>query len=153
MTTALGVRVRGVNRANSLASQWQERLIDVFRPFVGTKIFKADGELLAKIKKLVGELGMPNDVHTQFYHSKSNYELRYVVKTCESEQGVAYYHETTIPIGELDRGALISLSVATKYRTDYTADEVVAKRQFYRDAKRAADEIRNSLYPFGESDI
>jgi hypothetical protein len=152
MNTELEARVRGVNAANQYANDLHSRLVAVFRPFVGQKILTAPGDLLARIKRLVDALDLPSTPRLHVYRDRSDYCLRYVVKSCESDGKCGHYYEASVSVGELDHGRLTSLIDAPQYRTDYVAAEVVAARETYKEAKRVADEARSALYPFGESD-
>lgn len=148
----LEARVRGVNRAHQYAMELYPRLAVVFQPFVGQKVETNSGPLMAKVQKLVDALNLPCTGPLHVYRDQSDYCMRYVVKTCECENGHGYYYNASVTVGELDRGVLTALCPAPQYRTDYSADEVAAARQRYKNAKRAADEAHSALYPFGESD-
>jgi hypothetical protein len=151
MQTVLETRVKGVNKANAFANELWPRLVAVFAPFVGQKIEKVDGPLLAKIQKLVDALNLPNgDIHV--YRHVSNYSLAYTVKTCECTNGIAHYFEQTLYIGKMNNGVLVELKELEPFKTDYTAENVLKAREAYKVAKEAADKAQSALYPFGEYD-
>jgi hypothetical protein len=147
----LRAKVAAVNRAHKYAIEIQPELIAIFAPFVGQKVMKIGG-LMEKFKKLLPEF--PNTVPLSVYRHVSDYSLAWTVKTCESygEHSCLYY-EVTVYIGDLHHGVLTKVSNQSyEFRTDYTKQEIEEKRQQYQKAKRAADDARNNLYPFGESD-
>ena len=155
-TERLAARVRAVNRANEFGRGLFVALTNIFEPLVGQKILKADGTLLEKFKKLLPPLPCTDGLHV--YRHSSNYSLAWTVKTCEQIKDThnCVYHEVVVYVGDL-RGQLLEKLVTHQfdektYRTDYTADEVKAKRAAYDEAKRLADEARSALYPFGEYD-
>jgi len=153
--TVLQTRVNGVNKANAFANQLSPRLVALFTSFVGQKIEKVDGPLLAKIQKLVDALNLPNG-DISVYRHQNNYSLAYTVKSCEvfpaQGYGHAYYFEQTIYIGDMKNGVLTALKQPEPLKTDYTVETIEAARETYKKAKAAADNAQSALYPFGEYD-
>ena len=144
-------RVKAVNRAGEYANTLHSSLVEKFRPLLGLKIVKADGSLLAKYAHLVKDL--PHKAELTVYRHHSVYSLAWTVKTCESiEDCGCVYHEVTVYVGNLRGDTLTELSEPQNYRTDYTAEEVEAKREAYRKAKEVAENALSALYPFGEFD-
>lgn len=147
----LKAKVAAVNKANAYAMEIHDQLTKVFTPFVGQKIEKADGGLLAKIAKLLPEFvsGVPMHV----YRYPSNYSLMYTVKTCEMvpPHGCTYY-EASCYVGDMRDGVLVKLCDKPQYRTDYTVEEVKANRATYAAAQKVADDAKGKLHPFGEYD-
>lgn len=148
----LETRVRGVNAANHFANLLYPKLLSVFGNFVGEKIEKVGGGLLQKVQNEVNALGLPNTVKLSVYRYASNYSLVYVVKTCETLDGGAYYHETSVYVGEMSNGVLTKITPAPNFKTDYSAETVKAAREAYETAKKAADAAHSALFPFGEYD-
>ena len=142
--------VRAVNMANAAAIELYPKLAELFRPLVGTKIEKVDGTLLAKIAMTLPEFPCTPALHV--YKHTSNYSLAWSVKTCVSIPGYCVYYEATVYVGNMRNGVLTELSKPFSARTDYTADEVIQKRDVYEKAKQAADDARSDLFPFGERD-
>ncbi len=145
MNARLEAKVKAINDANAYAPELYAKLIPIFAPYVGQKIIKADGSLIAKIEKQIPELAPFT------YRSRSNYSLGYVAKTCAMEPGGngCAYHETYVSIGELRDGMLSSLAPApTGLRTDYTVEEVETKRKAVEKADKALDDAKGELYPF-----
>ena len=148
----LEARVRGVNRANAFANELYPKLVALFTPLIGQKILKADGTLLAKIQKQVDDLGVLGRHEPHVYRYNSPYSLVYTVKTCEDCNGHAYYYETSVYVAHLDNGVLTGLYDQDLRQTNYSADKVIAAREAYEKAKKAADEAQSALHPFGEYD-
>ena len=150
---ALEAKVGAVNRANDAANRWGPVLRESVRPFVGAQVVKKAGGLLDKVKKALPTL--PNDAWLQVYRHVSDYSLAWTFKSCVmiGETHGCLYHEVTVYVGKLSHGVLTELeSSEFKGRTDYTVDEVLQKRAAYESAKKAADDARSNLHPFGEYD-
>lgn len=148
----LEARVRGVNAANHFANLLYPKLLSVFGNFVGEKIEKVGGGLMQKVQNGINALGLPNTVRLSVYRYASNYSLVYVVKTCETVDGGAYYHETSVYVGDMNNGVLTKILPAPTFKTDYKAEDVKAARETYEAAKKAADAAQSALFPFGEYD-
>jgi len=148
----LAAKVKAVNRANEEAIKWHKLLVAIFAPLVGNQLFKATGGLLEKYRKLLPVF--PNTPSLYFSMGISNYRLSWVVKTCEMIEGTCgcLYHETTIDIGKLDNGVLTEMYDTFTARTDYTAEEITAKREAIRAAEKVLSNARSALYPFDEND-
>ena len=153
-SSSLENRVRGVNMANAYANEIRPMLVKVFEPYIGCKILKVDGGLLASVKKQVDALKLQNCNAIHVYRSSSAYSLAFVVKSCVDHAGRAYYHETYIHIGALDGGVLRDIrdDGDELFKVDYNADEVASARRVYEAAEKAASEAESALYPFGKYD-
>jgi len=151
-------KIGAVNRANAEATRLHQIFHDIFAPFVGQKILKADGTLLAKVAALVPEFAFGNTLQVRtlqphVYRDSSNYSLIYTVKACETmPPHSCAYHDTAMYIGVFAGAMLEKLSPVQTYRSDYVVEEIEGKRQAYESAKRVAEELRSALYPFGEHD-
>jgi hypothetical protein len=148
-TNRLAARVKAVNTANAKAGEVYDQLAAIFAPYVGCKIEKADGGLLAKVAKALPEF-VGNGLHV--YKYASNFSLVWMVKTCEVCDGTACYHEAGVYVGEMRDGVLLKLCNRPELRSDYTVEEVVANREAYEAAKKIADDVQGKLHPFGEYD-
>jgi hypothetical protein len=148
----LETRVHGVNRAHQYANELYPKLVAVFQSFIGQKITKVDGSLLAKVQKEVNGLGLPCEHNLHVYRRPSNYALCYMVKTCETTENSCHYHEASVTVGNLDNGFLVSLCDPPQYKTDFSAFWIADARKRYEEAKKLADQARGELYPFGEYD-
>lgn len=147
---ALRCRVAAVNRGNAYAQELYDRMTTVFTPFVGQQILKKEGGLMAKVEKALGQL--PHGGGLMVYRYNSQYSLVYVVKTDVCEDGHAYYAETSVYIGELENGKLTKMTPYSERRSDYTVDEITRLRKVYEEAKKAAEDAKGALHPFGEYD-
>jgi hypothetical protein len=47
----LAARVRALNEVNAVANQYEQQLIDAFRPFLGREVLKADGNLRVDVQR------------------------------------------------------------------------------------------------------
>ena len=61
-------------------------------------------------------------------------------------------HETIFYVGDMSNGILTGLSSPFVTKCDYTADDILVKREKYKQLKRLADNAHSELGPFGEYD-
>jgi hypothetical protein len=157
--TALDAKVAACNKANARALSLWDTMANFFVPYVGTKILKADGTLLAKI---AGKMPAINShgVH-QIYRLFSNYSLCWVVRTCETSpdrwgtDGIGNYWETKVSVGDLEGDKLKALASKPNplyYRTDWTAAEIEAARAEWKMLDKMARDARDKFSLFGEFD-
>jgi hypothetical protein len=148
----LTAKVAAVNKANAYALELYDKLAPLFTPLAGKQIFKATGEFLAKVQKLLPEL--PCTVPLSVYRRSSDYMLAWTVKTCESiPPHSCTYHETTVYVGTVHHYAFLTeIAAKPDLRTDYTVEEILAKRETFAAARKIADEAKSALHPFGEGD-
>ena len=147
----LAAKVEAVNTANGLAWDVYHSLRGVFAPLVGEQVCKKDGGLLAKVQKLLPGL-FPNTREVRVTRHSSEYHLVWKAWVWKSVNGCTCSHETEVYVGRLTDGVLMELCEPFTGRTDWTAVEGVSKRMAYEEAKRAAEEFKNALFPFGEYD-
>lgn len=152
------LKVDAVNAVHKYAMELYPKLVEIFKPYVGQKILKVDGSLLAKFKPLVDALDLPCNGKTHVYRQHSDYVLSWEAKMtffAPNTENPHYsdHHQSetqSVRIGELKNGVLEKIYPAPVLRTDYTVAEIEQKRQAYREAKKLADEAHSQLYPFGE---
>jgi hypothetical protein len=151
-TKTLEAKVKAVNRANEYAAQLYPTLANFFWPYTGVPITKDDGSLLKKVAKFLPPFR--HDSGLMVYRLTSGYHLAWVVKTNEQIEGAqcCVYHETTIYVGKVEGNVLTEIMPWPNQKLTYTVDEVIEARRQYEAAKKAADEARNALWPFGETD-
>lgn len=150
-SSMLKSRVRAVNTANKAANDLFPLLADAFRPFIGQKIEKTDGGLLAKVEKSIP--GLPYNSALQVFRNASRYSLNYTVKVCVPvPPNTCVYHDVTLYVAEMNGATLGAIKDPPEFRTDYTESEVLSLREEYKAAKRRADDALSALYPFGEYD-
>jgi hypothetical protein len=146
MKNDLAAMVAAVNRANACGVEMYRKLATVFKPLVGQKILKADGTLLAKYQALLPEL--PSTVALSVFRHTSDYLLVWTVKTCEMVPPYSrVYHEVTVYVGSLSGKILRDIMEPFTGRTDWTVEEVTAKRAAYKVAKEAAETAHSALCP------
>ncbi len=158
----LPAAVEATNEANRRAMVLQTRLLAFFQSYVGKKVKKVDGTLLAKIQadlnEYLGDVSPTSSVYTcrsatssvHICRSRSDYSLDWMVKVSKSYgEGVTYASACAF-VGELRNGVLVKLGNPVVLKTDYTVEGVRAARQKAADLKRAYDDARGACYPFGE---
>ena len=152
----LQARVEAVNKANTLANEVYAKLTAFFAAYVGQKIFNADGSMVKKIRDKMPTFPDNRSLNVTAAHSR--YNIAYTVNACESyeERGNTFgmYHHTITYIGDLDNSNILKAISQNggNFRTDYTVEDVAAKREAYKVAKAAADKAQSDLFPFGEID-
>lgn len=152
MNHKLAARVNAVNRVNYLANQLYERLVPIFRQFVGEEIMNAGG-LKAKIKKLLPDMANTNSL--RIYDSSTAYQLKWTICVSAPDDGsdgsgphTVLYQDAVVYIGNLQERFLISTCEPRHLRTDYTVEGVQRMRQKYQDAYAAMQEAKDALGPF-----
>jgi hypothetical protein len=152
----LAAEVSAVNLGNAYANELYPLLRDFFTPLVGTKIVKADGSLLAKLKLPEfpvnkGRPGQHKDADITTYKYSSDHSLAWVVKVCwPITQYDCTCYDLKVYIGEVRDGVLKEVSARCKSegRTDYTVEEILGKVKAYEAAKKVADDALRACYPF-----
>jgi len=152
--TKLEAKVAAVNKANAYAMHLYGILAEILTPLVGTKILKTDGYLTKAVEKLFPVLPNTRELMVYKLSSSGINTLAFGVKTCEPVQnGESYvHHETTVYIGNLDGQTLIEIGTPFIARPNYTAQEIIERRDAYKKLQEAADDARYALRPFGVSD-
>lgn len=146
----LTAKVKGQNKVNAAANEYEKQLIEAFRPFVGSKIL-THGGLAARVKPQIPEA--PKGVRA--WRSSSNYSVYYEMDVCEHfENGDGCcYCKATAYVGNLDGYNLQNVGEPQKpRRTDYTVEEIRDKRKALREARDAMRKIESELATFGEYD-
>ena len=147
---ALAAKVAAFNSAHKEANRLVPLVLAALAPFVGQKVMKATGGMMQKVKEALPE--MPNTVPLSIWLRDSHgYSLILNVKACQSYgDHFCTYAEACPYVAELKDGILSKLYDFTPYRTDFTAGEVLEKRETLAKAKQAARDAESALYPFGE---
>ena len=158
--TRTQLKVDAVNAVHQAAMDLYPRLAEVFQPFVGQKILKINGSLLAKIKSMEDALNLPYRPGLSVCRRYNEYVLSWEVKVCKTAPNTdnpnfsdhCQYETHSLNIGELENGVLKKIYPAPVLKTDYTVAEIEEKRRAYKEAKKLADEAHKNLYPFEEYD-
>lgn len=149
-------RVAAVNEAHLLAMQLEKQLREFFLAYVGQKVLKADGTVLAKIAAKLNPLlaWFDNQNGVQVYLDRGPFYLRWTVKVRkEADVHSWVYWEQSVRVGEIEGDTLKNvIDKPTELRTDYTAEEIEAKRKVYRELMEQAERAKYELFPFGERD-
>jgi hypothetical protein len=153
----LEARVKARNRCHAIANELYPQLAEFFRPYVGQKIERADGPLMAKIsaklEEAIPKLFDPLPQGAQVWRSPSDYSLVWTVKVCEGYgPHSCCYEDCSVYVGNMRGGVLESLYPPEARREDFTADEIEQARQAYEAAHKHAEDLESKLFPFGESD-
>jgi len=149
-TERLIARVKAVNAAHQYAIELYPRLVDFFRPFVGQKIITQNTDFLHKIRSTIPELSCTPRLNV--FKNRIYQSLSWTVRTSEQAGEIAVYHEVSVYVGKVDAAVLTGFHNAPVLRTDFTVDEIVAKRKELQAAISKVDQIRGKLFPFGEND-
>jgi hypothetical protein len=154
----LDARVKAVNIANAAANEWTPRLRNLFRPLLGTKVLKADGTFIAKVKAMLPELPYRHDLRIS--RSGMGSFLSWVAYASVSCHGCSESAEALIPVGSFGNGwdnqadVLVTLyDEEFTLRTDWTAAELRALKVEYKAAEEQLEAVRRKLSPFDPRDI
>jgi hypothetical protein len=144
---ALAAQVKAVNAANAAAIRFFPILKEAMKEFVGKSVLKVDGRLTKKVTGCVPDFSDSNVL--QVYKHWSENSLAWVFKACENRgDNGCVYHEKVLYVGTLTDGVLTSLQDSFTARTDYTVEEVTAKREAVEVAEKAARAAMSDLTPF-----
>jgi hypothetical protein len=148
---SLAAKISNQNLANATANDWQPRLIEIFKPLVGQKILKADGNLLAKIEKLIPPLPNTRKVRVYFDVAATRINLAWKVSANDPDsEFTVMYGEATIYVGTIDGDRLSHLYEPETYRADRTLEAVLAARKKADEARTIYEKARGECAPFGE---
>ena len=154
--TALSAKIAARNEVNTLANTSFPDAVAALQPFVGQKVCKVDGSLLAKVEKALPPAlhANGNEAHT-WYSTGHGYSLVLNVETCTSAKGktndyqIAQYAESTVYLGHLQNGVLTGLCDAPSLKTDYSEDFVREARLEVEKADKAKREAESKIHYFG----
>lgn len=155
MNTTLEARVKAKNRANAKANELYKVLEPIFRPLVGQKVFRADGGVLKKVENLIDRFtGYIESQRIRIYRYTSEYSVVYNVNVWENvvDRNHCIYEESSVYVGSVHNGVLVSISEPPALREDYKAEDVERAREEYQKAQKVADNLKMALFPFGEYD-
>ena len=140
--------VKAYNRVAEVAQYLQTELKAIFAEYVGQKVIKADGSLLASIQKKLSNLSKIQKV--TIYQYRSHYSLVWVVKTSEPRPWlgcICLYREISVYVGDLTDGVLTRLCDNMAIKT-WTVEEVKEKLSARNEAQRALNDANSALGPF-----
>ena len=149
----LEAKVSAANKCRAEGNRLFSILSAIFTPFVGQKVFKADGTLLKKHHEAVETLNLPYDHKLQVHRHSSDYSLAWTITArTTDEKGHSQSNSITIYIGDISNGVLTKMCTDPNYKTDYAVEEVLKAREKLKIAKKAVSDAEGELYPFGEYD-
>lgn len=159
--TALAAHIEARNFINKKHNDFHPLAMAAMAPFVGQKICKADGSLLAKVEKCLADF-VPlvlTEGWQAYYSTGHGYNLTLNLKAWRQVQkagekySVSCYEETALYIAHLQNGILTSLySDLDKRRTDFTEAEIAKARLEVDKRKEQLREAQSKLAQFGEYD-
>ena len=145
-SSALAAKVAAVNAANAEVNRLAPLYRALFAEYIGQKVTKADGSLLAKI-----QARLPASSLQVF----SPHVGCFVVKTYEQSNGIAYYAEPYFYAFTVNRQTGFAEALQwdfEPYRADYTPEAIQALRQKTAAAEKAFDDAKSELGTFGMYD-
>lgn len=153
----LHARVTAANRVFKRANELHAVLTEIFRPYVGKQVLKADGSLLAKIREQIPNLDSDK---VSVVRDSNSYSLRWECKSSENVACETYcrYFRASFTVGHFGSRhdgtahTLTELVGPPQYREDWTAEEIVAAREEAKRLQRLADDAKSKYHLFGEYD-
>jgi len=159
---ATAAHVAAYNLAGALANQLQTSLTHAFRPLVGKKVLKVDGDLTEQANKIFKAVAIvPENAYVHL--SRGGSYLCFIVRvTCgwgldssvpverwQAREGQKYA-ETGFGVGTIKENILVECEQKQErpHRTDYTEAEVRAARERVHAATEAKREAEHDLCPF-----
>lgn len=149
----LKAKVDAQNKANAHVLTLHPQLVNLFRPYVGKKIFTQSG-FIHKIKQALEPL-LSNTTSLRVYRYNSNYSLTFIVNTNENIQGGhgCVYRDASFSVGDIKGDTLITLNEQTQSRrTNYNVEEIIIARHAVDSADKQLSRAKESLCGFGEHD-
>lgn len=134
---SLQSKVDAVNLAATVAKDLHAKLYNIFKPYLGKKILKADRSLLSKLESEIPEV--PQGV--SLFRPYSDNMLYWEVKV--------QYDGGRVSIGvflaSISYGNLTKFLDVKDYKNDWTLEEVEKKLQAVADAEAALDNAKKEL--------
>lgn len=158
MANRLAAKVAARNQTNALVNEWFPKILAVVTPWVGQKVSLVTGGIPHKLKTQIEALGLPSHWEKQIRISFDTYSAKVWAKVCVNYNAGEYsgneHAEETAYLGDMENGLILKNLKYTfePRKTDYTVEGVKEKRKAYEAAKKASDDARSALYPFGEHD-
>lgn len=165
--TKLKARVACRNRGNRLLVDYVQKYREALTPFIGQKIYKADGTLLDKVAKELPKIPYSNPsidadgkprmgIHSYLHHGAYSFTLHVIVsipvyfhgnQTSVSLEGTAWIANTS---GDTLEG--FPDFNPEQYRTNITPKEILAARAEEQAAQQALRAANAKLLDFGTYD-
>lgn len=154
----LAAKVAARNRVHQFANEIYDAVSPILAPFVGKKVYRSDGCLLEKVRKLLPEFETQQPsillpYSQQCWRNVSKYHIAWNVQAVQSYNGDRnVLQEAMVYIAWVRDGNLTEIVNAPAFRTDYTFEDIMQKRKDFVAAKNAYEAAQNALFPFGEND-
>lgn len=140
-------RVKAVNAANAEAKRLEPLLKAAIKPFLNHKIYKADGDLMAKVEAALNP-HLPNSRDLRSWRYRSDYFLVYVIRADVYGSEWSVSHEMSLYIADVKGGHAVALYPSPlEARSDYTVAEVTKLLAAAEDAK---DRLQCAVSALGE---
>ena len=147
----LAAKIAARNRCNKAANELYPRLAEIFRPMVGKKVVKVDGDLVygCRTNDLRSVLDVPG---CHVYRYCSVYSLMWCVKCSENIVGQSgcVYQEASVYVASLSGQICEKIDEWTDLKTDYNLDDLVAKIDAAELAREEYDRVKGLTFPFSE---
>lgn len=156
MNNRLIARVNAKNRANTIAAQIEKEIREIFRPYVGKKIFLNGGDLIAPLRGKLEQYTFPHQKQYRFYRLRHlKYILSFEVGISEQIQGNSgcASAKSIAHIGTLDGGVILETISPDIYNfQQYTPEEIETLRDeaFKKESELRA--IQSKFACFGVDD-
>lgn len=146
--STLHARVAARNRVNAEANRQSVLLLNVFKSFLGKKVFKQTGELTEAVKNALPD-SAPG-IHRWFEWSRHTKSVRFHLRANETFRERNYDAEQTIYVGTTSEGVLALVEeTPVEYLTDFKAERVEELRKIAEDKREEARQAENACHPFG----
>ena len=141
----LALQVQTRNEANAFANELGGIFTEFFKPYVGEKIIKADGNLIAKIVKTIPALGKPG-IRWRFDFSR--YSVGVTLDVMHTHNGITNYINASFLLLDITEGTLVKVYEFEPLKADYSAEFVNEKLAELKRAEEVLRNIRRELGPF-----
>lgn len=154
MNNRLAARVEAKNLVNSKANELAPKIKEIFAPYVGKKIFKADRSFVAGIPESLKPF-FQEEV-TRIWCHRLEYTLLFKISASKpiEENSGCEYAEANIRIGTLDDQILKEIDELTwTLPTNYSVAGIEHARARARELEHQLSVVRLEYACFGENDF
>ena len=141
----LAAKVDAVNSANAELNRIVPLLREVIKPFYGQKVYTAQGEMTAKLKKAIAQIAIGEGFSTYWPH-----EGCIVVKTSRVHAGIAHYAEAYSYIFTKSFDGLCApvQREFSPYKTDYSEEKIKETKEKLEKAQKVVSDLESEISPF-----
>lgn len=157
MSDLLQHRVKVINEAGRIGNKLHKLLSEFFKPYVGHQVMKKDLSLLKLIDTQLRANPeimeyMPHTPDVNVWRERGDLSWVVQVSMFVPSRGHHISEQLIVHVGVVSQLRLITLCDPPGFRDDYTAEEVVATREAYREAKAVLDRLGSELGKFKLTD-